>query len=139
MKFGPIAVGEAAGAILAHTTRAGDRVLKKGRMLSAGDAAALAAAGLREIFGARLEGGELDENTAAATIAAALAGAGVAIEHTHTGRSNLHAELAGVVEIDAAAIAAANRVDEAITVATVAPYAAVRAGDMVATVKLIPF
>jgi molybdenum cofactor cytidylyltransferase len=139
VKFGPIAVGDAAGAILAHTTRAGDRVLKKGRMLSAGDAAALAAAGLREIVGARLEAGELDENTAAATVAAALAGDGVTIDHARTGRSNLHAEVAGVVELDPAAIAAANLVDEAITIATVTPYAAVRAGDMVATVKLIPF
>ena len=139
MRFGPIAVAEAAGAILAHTTRAGDRVLKKGRVLSADDAAALAAAGLGEVIGARLEPGELDENAAAAAVAAALAGAEVAIDHAHTGRANLHAAAGGVVELDRAAIAAANEVDEAITVATVAPHAAARAGDMVATVKIIPF
>src|SRR5215212_604005 len=111
MKFGPIAVADAAGAILAHTTRAGDRVLKKGRVLSEGDAAALAAAGIREVVGARLDPGELDENAAAGAVAV----------------------------LDRAAIATANEIDEAITVATVAPYAAVRAGDMVATVKIIPF
>jgi molybdenum cofactor cytidylyltransferase len=139
MRFGPIAVAEAAGAILAHTTRAGDRVLKKGRVLSAADAEALAAAGLREVIGARLDPGELDEDAAAAAIAAAITGAGVAADHAHTGRANLHATAGGVVELDAAAIAAANAIDEAITVATVAPYTAARAGDMVATVKIIPF
>jgi molybdenum cofactor cytidylyltransferase len=139
MIFGPIAVERAAGAILAHTTRAGDRVLKKGRVLSEADAAALAAAGLREIVGARLEPGELDEHAAAAAIAAAIAGAGLTLDHTHTGRSNLHAAAAGVIELDRAALAAANDVDEGITVATVAPYTAARAGDLVATVKIIPF
>jgi molybdenum cofactor cytidylyltransferase len=141
MRFGPIAVGEAIGAILAHTTRAGGRVLKKGRVLSAEDVAGLSAAGVSEVIGARLEAGELDEDAAAAAIAAAIAGAGAGVraDHAHTGRSNLRAEAGGVVEIDAGAIAAANRIDEAITVATLAPYAAVRADDMVATVKLIPF
>jgi molybdenum cofactor cytidylyltransferase len=139
MKFGPIAVADAAGAILAHTTRAGDRVLKKGRVLSDDDAAALAAAGLREIVGARLDPGELDEDAAAAAVAAALAGAGLTIAPAHTGRANVHAAAGGVALLDRAAIAAANDVDEAITVATIAPYAAVRAGDMVATVKIIPF
>lgn len=139
MIFGPIAVGDAAGAILAHTTRAGERVLKKGRVLTGDDAAALAAAGLREIIGARLEPGELGEDAAAAAVAAALAGAGVTVDPAHTGRANLRAAAAGVVELAPAAIAAANAVDEAITVATAAPYAAVRAGDLVATVKIIPF
>jgi molybdenum cofactor cytidylyltransferase len=139
MKFGTIAIADAAGAILAHTTRAGDRVLKKGRRLSRGDAAALAAAGVQEIVGARIEAGELDENEAAAVIAAALAGSDLTLDHTRTGRSNLYAAAAGIVELDRAAIAAANEVDEAITVATVAPFTAVRPGDMVATVKIIPF
>ncbi len=139
MKFGPIAVAEAAGAILAHTTRAEGRVLKKGRVLSDDDAAALAAAGLREVIAARLEPDDLAEDAAAAEVAASLAGAGLSVAPAHTGRANVHAAAGGVVLLDPAAIAAANAIDEAITVATVLPYAAVRAGDMVATVKIIPF
>ena len=139
MRFGPIAAGEAVGAILAHTTRTGDRVLKKGRVLTAGDVAALAAAGHRDVIAARLDPGELDEDAAAAAIAAALTGDGVRADDAHTGRANLHAAAGGLVVLDAGAIAAANRIDEAITIATVAPYAAARAGDMVATVKIIPF
>lgn len=139
MRFGPIAVTEAAGSILAHLTRAGDRVLKKGRVLSEADTAALAAAGIAEVIAASLEPGELSEDAAAAAVAAALAGTGVTIDRAHTGRANLRAAAAGLVEISVARIAAANAIDEAITVATVAPYATARAGDLVATVKLIPF
>jgi len=139
MTFGTIAVGDAVGAVLAHTLRAGDRVLKKGRVLSDGDVAALAASGHTAIVCARFEPGDLAEDAAATRIALALAGAGTRIEETRTGRTNLHAEQGGIVVVDRAAIARANAIDEAITVATVRVYEPVRAGDMVATVKIIPF
>ena len=139
MRFGPLAAADAVGAILVHTTRAGDRVLKKGRVLSAADVEALVGAGLLEVVCARLDPGELDEDAAAAQIADALAGEATRVEHTRTGRSNLHAVAGGVVVIDLAAIDAANAIDEAITVATVPAYAPAVAGDLIATVKLIPF
>jgi len=139
MTFGAVAVRDAVGAVLAHTLRAGDRVLKKGRVLSAADVEALAASGHREVVCARLDAGELAEDAAAARIATALAGAGARLERTHTGRTNLHAEVDGLVAIDAAAIARGNAIDEAITVATMPALAPARAGEMVATVKIIPF
>jgi molybdenum cofactor cytidylyltransferase len=139
MTFGTIAVGDAVGAVLAHTLRAGDRVLKKGRVLSDGDVAALAAGGHTTIVCARLSPGDLAEDAAATRIALALAGAGTRIEETRTGRTNVHAEQGGIVVVDHASIARANAIDEAITVATVRAYEPVLAGDMVATVKIIPF
>jgi molybdenum cofactor cytidylyltransferase len=139
MTFGELAVGDAVGAVLAHTLRAGSRVLKKGRVLSAADVAALADAGYATIVCARLGPDELAEDAAATRIASALAGAHTRIEPTRTGRTNLHAAVGGVVVIDRAAIACANAIDEAITVATVPAYEPARAGDMIATVKIIPF
>jgi molybdenum cofactor cytidylyltransferase len=139
MRFGAVAVRDAVGAVLAHTLRAGDRVLKKGRLLSAGDVEALAASGHAEVVCARLDPGELAEDAAALRIATALSGDGTRLERTHTGRTNLHAAIDGLVEIDRAAIARANAIDEAVTVATVPAFAPVRAGEMVATVKIIPF
>lgn len=139
MTFGDVPVRDAVGAVLAHTLRAGDRVLKKGRVLSASDVAALAAAGHTAVVCARVEPGELAEDAAAARIATALAGAGTRLERTHTGRTNLHAAVDGLVVVDRGAIARANAIDEAITVATVPAFAPVRAGEMVATVKIIPF
>lgn len=132
-------VADAAGAVLAHTTHAGPRVLKKGRVLDGADVAALAAAGIAEVIVARLDPDDLTEDTAAAAVAAALAGPGVRVAPAHTGRANLFATAGGVVRVDAAAIARANQIDEAVTVATVADDAPTAAGAMVATVKLIPF
>jgi molybdenum cofactor cytidylyltransferase len=137
--FGSLPVAEAVGAVLAHTLRAGDRVLKKGRVLSAADVDALAAAGHAAIVCARLDAGELAEDAAATRIAVALAGPGARLERTHTGRTNLHAAAAGLVVVDAAAIAAGNAISEAITVATVRALEPVGEGDMIATVKIIPF
>jgi molybdenum cofactor cytidylyltransferase len=139
MRFGAVAVRDAVGAVLAHTLRAGDRVLKKGRVLSAGDVEALAASGHAEVVCARLDPDELAEDAAALRIATALSGDGTRLERTHTGRTNLHAAIDGLVEVDRAAIARANAIDEAVTVATVPAFAPVRAGEMVATVKIIPF
>ena len=59
MTFDAVAVSDAVGAVLAHTTRAGDRVLKKGRVLSSADVAALAAAGHTSVICAQLGPGDL--------------------------------------------------------------------------------
>ncbi|MBC7158272.1 MAG: molybdopterin biosynthesis protein, partial [Rhodobacteraceae bacterium] len=56
-----------------------------------------------------------------------------------TGRANLAAMAAGVVAVDAARVAAINRNDAGITLATVAPWARVAAGGLAATVKILPY
>src|SRR5581483_4365372 len=56
-----------------------------------------------------------------------------------TGRANLFAQTAGVLVVDKEAIDRLNRVDEAITLATLPAYKPVVAGEMIATVKIIPF
>jgi molybdenum cofactor cytidylyltransferase len=140
MRFGAVPVGDALGAIVAHTVRlGGGEVLKKGHVLTAGDVAGLQAAGHAEVIVARLDDGDVPEDAAAAQLAAAAAGPGVRVAAAATGRSNLHAETAGVVVIDRERVDRLNLVDEAVTLATVAPFAPVRAGDMIATVKVIPF
>jgi molybdenum cofactor cytidylyltransferase len=73
MRFGPVAVGEAEGAILAHSLVAGALRLKKGRRLAAAEVAALAGAGIAEVVVARLEPGDLGEDAAAEAIAATIA------------------------------------------------------------------
>ena len=139
MKLGARPVAEAGGTTLVHTTRAGDRVLKKGRVLDAADVAALSAAGIGEVICAELEPGELAEDAAAAAIARALGGAHVALDPAKTGRANLRAQADGLFVVDPVAIAGANAVDEAITIATLPAATPVRAGQLVATVKIIPF
>jgi molybdenum cofactor cytidylyltransferase len=139
MKFGEIPVDEAVGAVLAHSLKAGDRRLRKGRVLSAEDVAALRAAGRRIVIAARLEPGDVDENSAAADIARPLVGRHVSVAPPFTGRVNLFSEVAGILAFDRSAVDRLNGVDESLTLATIEPYAVVEPKQMVATVKVIPF
>jgi len=141
MRFGRVPLSEAKGAILAHSH--GPSGLRKGRVLTAEDIAALAAEGVTEITVAQLDPGDLDENTAAARLAAALvpapAGQALTLTPAFTGRVNLNATGPGVVRLDAAAIHALNRVDPAITFATLPDLARVTKGTLVGTVKIISY
>jgi molybdenum cofactor cytidylyltransferase len=139
MKFGEVALAEAAGAILAHSLRLGTAVLKKGRVLSPADIALIAAAGLDHIVAARLDPGDIREDAAATQIAAAAAGVGIATAPAFTGRANLFAEARGLFVVDRDRLDRLNLVDEAVTLGTLPPFAVVEPRQMVATVKIIPF
>jgi molybdenum cofactor cytidylyltransferase len=139
MKFGPASPANAIGGVTVHTLRQGPLVLKKGTTIGPAEVEALIRAGVQEIVVVRLEDGDISEDVAAASIAKAVAGDGVNVERAFTGRANLFAAKAGVLVVDRAAVDRINGVDEAITFATLAAYKPVVEGEMVATVKLIPF
>jgi molybdenum cofactor cytidylyltransferase len=139
MKFGAVPVAEAIGATAVHSIRQGDLVLKKGTRIGPEHVRALQSAGIGEIVVARLEPGDVSEDQAAAEIADALAGEGIRTDRAFTGRCNLFAAHAGVLVVDPAAVDRLNRVDEAVTLATLTAYKPVVEGEMVATVKIIPF
>jgi molybdenum cofactor cytidylyltransferase len=139
MKFGAVPPADAEGAIVVHAVRQGGVVLKKGTRLAETDIAALETAGITSVTVARLEPGDVSEDVAAGDIAAAVAGPGIDVEAAHTGRANLYAASAGVLVVDKAAIDRLNDVDADITFATLPAFAAVVAGTMIATVKIIPF
>ena len=139
MKFGSVPIAEAVGGTAVHSIRQGDFVLKKGTLIGPAEVAALKTAGVKEITVARLDPGDVSEDQAAADIAVAIAGEGVRIDRAFTGRCNLFAESAGVLVVDRDAVDALNRIDEAVTLATLSAYKPVVEGEMIATVKIIPF
>src|SRR4051794_16668390 len=139
MKFGPASPADAIGGVTVHTLRHGPLVLKKGTTIGPAEVEALIRAGVKEIVVVRLEEGEVSEDVAAASIAQAVAGDGVHVERAFTGRANLFAARAGVLVVDRAKVDRINSVDEAITFATLAAYKPVVEGEMIATVKIIPF
>ncbi|MFE1597947.1 molybdopterin-binding protein [Methylobacterium sp. ID0610] len=139
MRFGPVPVAESAGLISAHSVRAGGAVLRKGSRIGPEEARRLAEAGLTEIVAVTLEPGDVSEDEAARAVAEAAAGEGIEIAPAFTGRANLHAATAGVLVLDTRTIEAVNRVDEAVTLATLAPFKPVVPGEMVGTVKIIPY
>ena len=126
MKFGNLAVEECAGAILAHGLRVADGVLKKGRVLAAEDVEMLRDAGYAQVMVARLEADDVGEDQAAAALAAALAGDGVSVGQPFTGRCNVFARHGGLLLADADRLDTMNRVDEAMTVATLKPFPSLR-------------
>ncbi|MFN8701866.1 MAG: NTP transferase domain-containing protein [Rhodospirillales bacterium] len=129
----------AEGAVLAHSLKRPGVAFRKGRRLSAEDVLALRAAGISDIVAAQFDADDVLEDVAAQALAQALAGPGVVVAAPFTGRCNLFAATPGLARIDAAAIAAINAVDEAVTVATLADYAPAPQRGMLATIKIIPF
>jgi molybdenum cofactor cytidylyltransferase len=134
-----MALADALGAVCVHSVRFADGAVKKGTLLGQTEIAMLRAAGIDSVVAARLEAGDVGEDVAAAGLAAAVAGPDVRVEKAFTGRSNLYSEADGVLVLDQRAIDAVNAVEEAITFATLPAYKAVVAGEMIGTVKIIPF
>jgi molybdenum cofactor cytidylyltransferase len=139
VKYGLVALGEAKGAILAHSLKLGGQSFSKGHVLTDEDIALLAPLAGEKVAVLRLEADDVPENEAAARIAKALQGEGLETRAAFTGRANLYARAAGLFLADEAAIHGLNTIDEGLTVATLAPFARVHAGQMVATVKIIPY
>src|SRR5579863_1953837 len=139
MKFGPVPVAGALGAISAHAVRAGETRLKKGQKIGSSELDALQSAGVESLIAAQIEAGDVGEDAAALRLAQAIAGAHLRLDPPFTGRVNLFATVNGLIRVSRSRIDAVNRVDDAITVATLGEWRPVVQGDMAATVKIIPF
>ena len=139
MKFGPTPLDQAEGCVLAHTQRLPGLVLKKGARLDAVAVEALRQAGRNPVIAARLELGDVDEDEAASRLADALLSPGLARSRAGTGRVNLVASVPGLLHLAPHGVDALNLIDEGLTLATLPNWASVAAGEMVATIKVIPF
>lgn len=139
MKFGPVPVAQAEGAVLAHGVQAGPRRLRKGTVIDAEVRGLLLDAGVAEVIAALLSPDDIGEDEAAGRLAAALGMRGCTARNPATGRVNIHADHDGLFTVSRTLVDALNRIDPAITLATVADVSPVKAGQMVATVKMIPF
>jgi molybdenum cofactor cytidylyltransferase len=143
MEFGPVPLETAQGAVLAHSVALKKGRLRKGVVLTAAHLADLRDMGVSEVTVARLGPGDVDENTAAARIAAALVpdaeAAGLIVTDPFTGRVNLLAGGPGVVRLEPQALMALNRIDPMLTLATVPQHQQMGPRGMVGTVKIIAY
>ncbi|WP_299927298.1 molybdopterin-binding protein [uncultured Pelagimonas sp.] len=143
MKFGPVPLDDARGAILAHSVSYSGGRLRKGRVIEAADQEVLARAGITEVTVARLDPGDIGEDHAAERLARALVPdpelAGLRLGKAATGRVNIYAQDIGVVEVLVDRIDALNALHPMITVATVPKWQRVSSRNMVATVKIIAY
>ncbi|MFO1132656.1 MAG: molybdopterin-binding/glycosyltransferase family 2 protein [Hyphomicrobiales bacterium] len=139
MIFGELPLDKAEGAILAHSVKHDGGMFKKGRTLTADDIALLKAAGVAQVFAAKLGADDVPEDEAAAAVAKMVGAEGTTAQAPFTGRANLHAACHGLAIVDVDRVRALNRLHESLTLATVQPFAIVEEREMVATVKVIPF
>lgn len=141
MRFGPVETAQALGCVLAHSVALPKGRLRKGQVLGVAEIAALTAAQIGEVIVAALGPDDMAEDAAASALADALmAGAqGLHRSAAFTGRVNLIADHAGIAMLNVEALQRVNSGDPMITVATVPPYHQLRAGDMVATIKIISY
>ena len=139
MKFGPVPLEEARGAIMAHSQRVGERMIRKGSVLDEAALTALREAARNEVIVARLEPGDVPEDIAADRLAQPLVSPLLARSRAATGRVNLTAEAPGLLRVDTAMINRLNTIDKSLTLGTLPDYAIVAPKDLVATVKIIPF
>lgn len=139
MIFGEIPLDKALNAILAHRLVVSGTTFPKGHVLKAHDIEFLREEGYHSVASAQLEDGDVAENDAAAQIASALLSNGVVSSPATTGRVNFLAREAGVVTVNRTLVDAVNSVDPSITLATLREFDRVRAGQVVATIKIIPY
>jgi len=136
MKFETQQAQDSAGWRLAQAVLLAGKRLAKGTVLSPEQAEALGAQ-VVQVF--QLEPGDISEDAAAQALQAPLFGAALSLTPARTGRVNALAAQAGLVVVDAAGVGQFNAVDEAVTLATLPDRQRVEAGDLVATLKIIPF
>jgi molybdenum cofactor cytidylyltransferase len=139
MRYVSVPTEAALGGILVHSVVGEGRTLRKGQVLSAEAIAAIGAAGIATVTVVFLDAGDVGEDLAASRVAEALTGDGVEPETAKAGRVNLVAGRTGLLTYDEAAINTVNRIDEAMTVALRPSDDWVAAGELIATVKTIPY
>jgi molybdopterin biosynthesis enzyme len=140
MKFRRVPLELARGHILGHNvTRDGRRLLKKGRRLGDAELTQIAEAGAATVHVAELEPGDVEEDEAALRVARALVrGGGLRERAAYGGRVSLLAACRGVWSIRSDLLLELNQI-EGVTLATLPSSTVVAAGQVVATLKIIPF
>lgn len=128
------------GAKLAHriVLQNGEK-FSKGIILTADNIAALEQGGTETVTAAILEAGDIWEDEAAELLAKAFGGKNIRIGKAATGRVNLYAKCDGILTFERSKFLAFNAVDQRITCAALKPFERVKKGQMIATIKIIPF
>jgi molybdenum cofactor cytidylyltransferase len=139
MDFKEISLHQAENTILAHSLNLTKRKLKKGTLLSKEDVTELEESGYRVIMVAIPAAEDIPEDIAAEKLASAIAGEWVDVEKPITGRCNLRAKKDGLLVIDRDLLDQINFVHESLTVATIEPFVQVYQGQLIATIKVIPY
>ena len=139
MQLAEFATTDCAGLVLVHRQNFVGSSLAKGTLLTDQHLAALIAAGVKKLVCARPDHGDIHEDDAAARLAALLSPKNLDFSMAATGRVNIKVPQQGLIRYDREVIRKVNEIDERITFALVQHNQLLTAGQMAATLKIIPF
>lgn len=138
MRFEERDVADCIGWQLAHSILCGPRRLGKATTVSKAIASELRENGVTSAQVFMLEDGDLDEDTAALRAAELSVGDGLIVKAAGRGRANLIAACDGVF-VPGDAIDTLNALSDAFSAASARAFTKVQEGDLVATIKLVPY
>ncbi|UTW56623.1 NTP transferase domain-containing protein [Kordiimonas sp. SCSIO 12610] len=138
MKFEFRNIDDCQGWKLAHSITTSNKKVKKATEITAEHIRSLKSDGVEKIQVFKLDNFDIDENSAAANIADHLIGANTRRDKSTRGRCNIKSTCDGLIQFSSS-MEDINFIDEAITLATLANFQPVKEGQLIATVKIIPY
>lgn len=140
MELKVVDLEQASGKLLAHNVvdGTGRKVLRKGTLIGTEGLAQLRELGHTQVWIAELAPDDLPEDEVARRLAEATRGSGIEISSLSTGRANLQATHDGLLKVNTSALRRINQVP-GVAVATRLNNSVTRQGDIVATVKIVPY
>ena len=139
MNFGNVKVHDSLNGILAHTMTIEGKKFLKGRIISKEDQEYFIKHNIDHLICAKLSKKDIHEDDAANILAKIFNNATLALEKAFTGRANILANKSGLLVIDEDKIHKFNKTSNSITIATLNNKSKVKKGEMIATIKIIPF
>ncbi|MGH1406687.1 MAG: molybdopterin-binding protein [Rhodomicrobiaceae bacterium] len=139
MKFDEMKLQDAEGGILAYSLSYKNGRAKKGQIVDLDLINKLYFEGIRTVHVAKPDHQDLGEDFVAYEIANLLCGENCKITKASTGRANIYSDADGLATLDVNLLNELNFIDERLTVATCKPSHKVLKGEVVATIKVIPF
>ena len=138
MKFETRNINECIGWQTAHSITLGAKRIKKASIITAKDIAFMLENDVSELQVFKLDATDVPENKAAALLAEHFSGENTQTEKSTRGRCNIIAAKDGLITIPNT-LKRANMIDEAITISTLSDKQPVKKGQLIATVKIIPY
>lgn len=137
MKYQEYLTSQAGGVILGANLTIDGKTYVKGHKLKQSEVLAIKAAGIKSIFGAEYEDGDIEYQTALTQIAAVICakGLGYTIED---GILNIAAAQDGVFVVDDNRLNKFNSFNDNVILNTISSYHTVKTGDIVAKMEILP-
>lgn len=138
MRYGEFKINQAEGVILSSDMLLGGFSFAKGHALTQEDIALFKSFDIYSVFGAVFEEGDVDFKIAQQQIAAQVCGSGLGYLNGEDGICRIAAVHDGIFMTDDIRLDKFNTFDEDVVLNTIRPHTAVKAGDVVAELEVVP-